>query len=88
MESIVNDVTSIRKPEVRIIKNGYLKASDIIKINIVYNTKLPIQNIKHFLLLQIYTLRFFIIILMSNSIKNKISEKCLFILGTLKLKVR
>uniref|UniRef100_A0A2S2R2K6 Neither inactivation nor afterpotential protein C n=1 Tax=Sipha flava TaxID=143950 RepID=A0A2S2R2K6_9HEMI len=27
MESIVNDVTSIRKPEVRIIKNGYLKSN-------------------------------------------------------------
>lgn len=27
MSSIVDDVTSIRKPEVRIIKNGYLKAS-------------------------------------------------------------
>lgn len=25
MDSIVDDVTSIRKPEVKIIKNGYLK---------------------------------------------------------------
>lgn len=28
MESIVDDVTSIRKPEVRIIKNGYLKVNN------------------------------------------------------------
>lgn len=42
MESIVDNVTSIRKPEVRIIKNGYLKASDIIKTNIIYNIQLPI----------------------------------------------
>lgn len=55
MESIVDDVISIRKPEVRIIKNGYLKVSTIKKrVNDVdlYNS---IKQLKMYFVLQFHS---------------------------------
>lgn len=48
MESIVDDVTSIRKPEVRIIKNGHLKVNIYNSLfEVYYLTKFQYNNYKN-----------------------------------------